>query len=117
MVQYAQIRLQGGRGEDRAVQALPVPDRLTWVSEEVPQGPPFNVAQMYHRLGEAIRATREAYHRRQRPSTRADFRCRMNSEHTAPDFPGRSFTPVGKPGNPPLRRRAEHSCSLQWRSR
>jgi len=61
MVQYAQIRLQGGRGEDRAVQALPVPDRLTWVSEEVPQGPPFNVAQMYHRLGEAIREGREAH--------------------------------------------------------
>src|SRR5207237_8784950 len=60
MVQYAQIRLQGGRGEDRALQALPVPDRLTWVSEEVPQGPPFNVAQMYHRLGAAIREWREA---------------------------------------------------------
>ena len=60
MVQYAQIRLQGGRGEDRALQALPVPARLTWVSEEVPQGPPFNVAQMYHRLGEAIRQGREA---------------------------------------------------------
>jgi predicted dehydrogenase len=60
MVQYAQIRLQGGRGEDRALQALPVPDRLTWVSDEVPQGPPCNVAQMYHRLGEAIREGREA---------------------------------------------------------
>jgi len=60
MVQYAHIRLQGGRGEDRALQALPVPDRLTWVSEEVPKGPPFNVAQMYHRLGEAIREGREA---------------------------------------------------------
>ena len=32
MVQYAEIRLQGGRGEDRALEALPVPDRLTWVS-------------------------------------------------------------------------------------
>jgi predicted dehydrogenase len=61
MVQYAQIRLQGGQGEDRALQALPVPDRLTWVSAEVPQGPPFNVAQMYHRLGAAIRAGREAH--------------------------------------------------------
>jgi predicted dehydrogenase len=61
MVQYAQIRLQGGRGEDRALQTLPVPDRLTWVSEEVPQGPPFNVAQLYHRLGAAIRERREAH--------------------------------------------------------
>jgi predicted dehydrogenase len=61
MVQYAQIRLQGGRGEDRALEALPIPDRLTWVSAEVPQGPPFNVAQMYHRLGDAIRERREAH--------------------------------------------------------
>jgi len=61
MVQYAQIRLQGGRGEDRVLQALPVPERLTWVSDEVPQGPPFNVAQMYHRLGAAIREGREAH--------------------------------------------------------
>jgi predicted dehydrogenase len=60
MVQYAQIRLQGGHGQDRTLQALPVPDRLTWVSEEVPKGAPFNVAQMYHRLGEAIREGREA---------------------------------------------------------
>ncbi len=36
---------EGAHGEDRALQALPVPDRLTWVSEEVPQGPPFNVAR------------------------------------------------------------------------
>src|SRR5215468_8163767 len=61
MVQYAQIRLQGGRGEARALQALPVPDRLTWVSDEVPQGPPFNVAQMYHCLGVAMREGREAH--------------------------------------------------------
>ena len=61
MVQYAQIRLQGGRSADKALQVLPVPDRLTWVSDEVPQGPPFNVAQMYHRLGEAIREGREAH--------------------------------------------------------
>jgi hypothetical protein len=61
MVQYAQIRLQSGRGEDRALQTLPVPERLTWVSDEVPQGPPFNVAQMYHCLGVAIREGREAH--------------------------------------------------------
>ena len=29
--------------------------------EEVPQGPPFNVAQMYHRLSAAIRERREAH--------------------------------------------------------
>ena len=55
MVQYAQIRLQGGRANDSALQDLPVPERLTWVPGEVPQGAPFNVAQMYQRLGTAIR--------------------------------------------------------------
>ena len=54
------LRNHNGRGEARALQALPVPDRLTWVSDEVPQGPPFNVAQMYHRLGAAIREDRDA---------------------------------------------------------
>jgi predicted dehydrogenase len=55
MVQYAQIRLQGGQGEDQELQELYIPNRLTWVSGDVPKGPPFNVSQMYQRLGEAIR--------------------------------------------------------------
>ena len=37
-----------------------MPERLTWVSEEVPQGPPFDVAQMSHRMGEAIQEGLEA---------------------------------------------------------
>ena len=61
MVQYAQIRLQGGRKDDDGLQALAVPDRLSWVPKEVPRGAPFNVAQMYHRLGEAIRDNRDAH--------------------------------------------------------
>ena len=54
MVQFAQIRLQGGRNTDAVMEELPVPDRLTWVPGEVPKGAPFNVAQLYRRLGEAI---------------------------------------------------------------
>jgi len=54
MVQYAQIRLQGGLSQDRELKELPVPERLTWVPGEVPLGAPFNVAQMYRRLGQAI---------------------------------------------------------------
>ena len=54
-LQYSRIRLQGGRGQDRQLQDLTIPERLTWVPSEVPQGPPFNVAQMYRRLGQAIR--------------------------------------------------------------
>ena len=33
---------------------MPVPEHLTWIPGEVPQGAPFNVAQMYRRLGQAI---------------------------------------------------------------
>ena len=54
MVQYARIRLQGGLSQDRELKELPIPERLTWVTGEVPLGAPFNVAQMYHRLGQAI---------------------------------------------------------------
>ena len=54
MVQYAQIRLQGGLSQDRELKELPIPERLTQVSGEVPLGAPFNVAQMYSRLGRAI---------------------------------------------------------------
>ncbi len=54
MVQRVRVGLKGGRGKDRALEELPIPDRLTWVPGEVPRGDPFNVAQMYHRLGEAI---------------------------------------------------------------
>ena len=55
MVQYAQIQLRGGLSQDSELKELPVPERLTWVPGEVPQGAPFNVAQMYRRLGQAIR--------------------------------------------------------------
>ena len=54
MVQYAQIRLQGGLSQDHELTELPIPERLTWEAGEVPLGAPFNVAQMYRRLGQAI---------------------------------------------------------------
>ena len=60
MIQYAQVRLQGGRAEGGELEDLPVPDRLTWVPGEVPKGEPFNVAQMYRRLGEAVRGEKAA---------------------------------------------------------
>jgi predicted dehydrogenase len=60
MVQYAHIRLLGGKGNERALQELSVPERLTWIPGEVPQGPPFNVAQLYRRLSTAIREGRGA---------------------------------------------------------
>jgi predicted dehydrogenase len=48
-------RLEGARGNEDTLQEISVPERLVWVPEGVPQGPPFNVAQMYRRLADAIR--------------------------------------------------------------
>ncbi len=48
-------KLQGARSTDADFQELPIPERLIWVPEDVPPGPPFNVAQMYRRLGQAMR--------------------------------------------------------------
>ena len=60
MVQYARIKLMGRRADSGELEELPVPDRLTWVPGEVPQGPPFNVAQLYHLLREAIQQEKAA---------------------------------------------------------
>ena len=48
-------QLEGGKSADAGLQALPIPERLTWVPDDVPSGPPFNVAQMYRRFAESIR--------------------------------------------------------------
>ncbi len=50
------MRLSGGRRGDDAPSDLPIPSRLTWVPDSVPQGPPFNVAQMWQRFADAIRS-------------------------------------------------------------
>ena len=49
------VRLEGGRGTDRTLQELPIPDRLTAVPPGVPDGEPLNVARMYQGLADAIR--------------------------------------------------------------
>jgi predicted dehydrogenase len=54
------MRIRGGKADDEALTQLTVPERLTWVPESVPQGPPFNVAQMWRRFGEAIRSGERA---------------------------------------------------------
>ena len=60
MIQYAGIRLQGNRAKASHLELLDIPDRLNWVPSEMPNGPPFNVAQMYRRLAEAIRGQEAA---------------------------------------------------------
>ena len=54
-VMFGPNRLHGARSKDGALEELPVPDRLTWVPGEVPEGLPFNMAQIYRRLAEAIK--------------------------------------------------------------
>ena len=54
MVQYGEIHVQGGHG-DGGLQDIPVPDQQVPVPDQVPAGQPYNVAQMYRRLGQAIR--------------------------------------------------------------
>jgi predicted dehydrogenase len=53
-------RIYGGKSDDAGLTKIAVPSRLTWVPESVPQGPPFNVAQMWRRFGEAIRSGERA---------------------------------------------------------
>lgn len=49
------VRLEGARGTERALQALPIPQRLSTLPTGVPLGGPFNVARMYQGFAEAIR--------------------------------------------------------------
>ena len=55
MIQYGNITIHGARkGEDRFVE-VPIPDALTHIPSDVPMGAPFNVAQIYRTLGQAIK--------------------------------------------------------------
>lgn len=55
-VQYADLILRGGQGSGNTLEDLPIPARYRWVPADVPAGPPYNVAQLFARLAEAIRA-------------------------------------------------------------
>ncbi len=47
--------MRGARGTAKDLVDLPVPAKYRWVPEGTPQGSPYNVAQLYAKLGEAIR--------------------------------------------------------------
>ena len=54
--QEAKRKIMGGHKEDKALQELPVPERLKWVPEEVQNGgPSYDVGQMWVKFAEAIR--------------------------------------------------------------
>ena len=48
------VRLTGGKGNDPALEEIAISSRYTWVPESVPQGPAFNIAQLWGRFAGAI---------------------------------------------------------------
>lgn len=60
---YPQIvkpRLFGARKDDNGLKELPIPENLVWIPSEVPQGPGYNVAQIFRKMGEGIRSDKPA---------------------------------------------------------
>jgi len=53
-MQRQELRVQGAQGEAKALADLPIPESYRWVSDGVPVGSPYNVAQLYARLAERI---------------------------------------------------------------
>ena len=53
--QIGGVKLLAGRGTDSALEELAVPQHPTSVPDSVPQGAPFNVAQMWLRFADGIR--------------------------------------------------------------
>ena len=54
-MQRQTLVLKGARGAGAALAELSVPAKYRWVPEGVPAEDPYNVAQLYAKLGEAIR--------------------------------------------------------------
>lgn len=48
------LRLQGARSNDERLQDIPISNDDVWTPDDVPEGAPFHVAQMYRRFGEQI---------------------------------------------------------------
>ncbi len=48
------FQILGGKGDDSALQEMPIPERLTWVPDTL-KGGSFNVGQMWARFAESIR--------------------------------------------------------------
>ena len=56
MVQYGNVKLLGAQGAAQTLQPLEVPARLAKAPVSVPAGEPYNVAQLYAIIGDAIRS-------------------------------------------------------------
>jgi predicted dehydrogenase len=58
--QRQELTVRGARGADKDVAEMVVPAKYRWVPKGVPDGSPYNVAQLYAKLGEAIREGKPA---------------------------------------------------------
>lgn len=54
--QLEKVQLQGAKAGDKALHPIDIPSDYTYVSNAMPAGEPFNVGQMYHLFGQAIRS-------------------------------------------------------------
>ncbi|MEE8045435.1 MAG: Gfo/Idh/MocA family oxidoreductase [Dehalococcoidia bacterium] len=54
------VKLEGAQGSDDLVE-IDIPGHHTFVSEETPKGPPFNVGQMYNQFGKGIQGEVSSY--------------------------------------------------------
>ena len=55
MVQYGNVKLLGAQGAGQSLQPLEIPSRLFGAPGTVPDGEPYNVAQLYRIIGDSIR--------------------------------------------------------------
>ena len=55
MVQYGNVKLFGAQGAGNTLQPMEVPSRLFAAPRTVPEGEPYNVAQLYHIIGDSLR--------------------------------------------------------------
>jgi predicted dehydrogenase len=53
--QRQELKLQGAQGTKAPLTDMAIPDKYRWVPSSTPIDSPYNVAQMYARLGDAIR--------------------------------------------------------------
>jgi predicted dehydrogenase len=53
--QRQELSVRGARGAGVPLADMPIPAKYRWVPDGVPEGSPYNVAQLYARLGQGIR--------------------------------------------------------------
>ena len=53
-MQRQELSVHGAQGKSAKLQPLPIPAKYRFVSEDVPSDSPYNVAQLYAKLGESI---------------------------------------------------------------